>query len=150
MTDENILAFIDTNILVYAFDRKEGEKHTVAAELVESLWQSKTGRLSTQVLQEFHAVVTKSKGSERGLSLGESQEILRSFTYWPVYTIKPNDILQAIDLQGHFLLSFWDAMIVRTAEACNCRILYSEDLSNGQVIEGVRIVNPFLGTIKAK
>jgi predicted nucleic acid-binding protein len=142
MKGERSLAFVDTNILVYAFDRLEVEKHAAAAELIKTLWQTKSGCLSTQVLQEFHAAVTRPK--KQGLSLKESQEIISSFAYWPIYAPKPNDILQAIDIQSQYKLSFWDAMIVQSAAASQCELLYSEDLSHGQVIAGVCVVNPFL------
>ena len=141
MKENDPICFVDTNILVYAFDRLEGQKHELAARLLETLWKSRTGVLSTQVLQEFHVAITRQK--KRGISLKQSQEIINSFSYWPIYTPRANDIVQAIDLQERYQLSFWDSLILQSAISSKCKKVYSEDLSHGQVIEGVQIVNPF-------
>ena len=142
MKEGNSLAFVDTNILVYAFDRSEGKKHTLAAGLIGSLWQSRSGCISIQVLQEFYVAMTRPKG--QGLSLQESQRIISSFAYWQIVSPKVNDILQAIEIQNKYKFPFWDSLIIQSALVCNCNKLYSEDLSHGQMIEGVKIVNPFL------
>lgn len=142
MKEGSPLFFVDTNILVYAFDRLEGEKHFKAVRLVESLWETRSGCLSIQVLQEFHSAVTRPRA--KTFSLKESQEIIRSFAYWEVYSPKPNDILQAISIQEKNILSFWDALIIQTAISSGCQSLYTEDFSNGRIIDGVKIINPFL------
>lgn len=142
MKEGSPLFFVDTNILVYAFDQLEGEKHFKAVRLVESLWETRSGCLSIQVLQEFHSAVTRPRA--KTFSLKESQEIIRSFAYWEVYSAKPNDILQAISIQEKNILSFWDALIIQTAISSGCQSLYTEDFSNGRIIDGVKIINPFL------
>lgn len=142
MKEGSPLFFVDTNILVYAFDQLEGEKHFKAVRLVKSLWETRSGCLSIQVLQEFHSAVTRPRA--KAFSLKESQEIIRSFAYWEVYSPKPNDILQAISIQEKNILSFWDALIIQTAISSGCQSLYTEDFSNGRIIDGVKIINPFL------
>ena len=136
------LFFVDTNILVYAFDLMEEKKHLKAVKLIESLWETKSGCISIQVLQEFHSAVTRQRA--KTFSIKESQEIIRSFTYWEVFSPKPDDILQAISIQEKHILSFWDAIIIQSAVASGCQFLYSEDFSHGRMIEGVTVINPFL------
>jgi predicted nucleic acid-binding protein len=53
------LTFVDTDILVYARDRSKTHKQPLAQALLERLWASRTGALSTQILQEFHVVATR-------------------------------------------------------------------------------------------
>ena len=139
---DKALCFVDTGILVAAFDRLERDKHETAARLLASLWQSRTGVVSTQVLEEFHTLILRSKGL--GVSLKSSQEIIEAFSYWQVFTPKPNDLLQAISLQEKYLLSFYDALIIQSALVCRCGLIYSEQLMHGLKAEGTRIVNPFL------
>ena len=134
--------FVDTNILIYAYDVSAGAKHARAAELVTELWKSRMGLVSTQVLQEFYVTVTRKIA--RPLESSSARRIIADLSRWEVITIEPNTILAAIDLQRDHLLSFWDAMIVTTAANGNAETLFTEDLNHGQVIGGVTVRNPFL------
>jgi len=134
--------FVDTNILIYAYDVSAGSKHARAAELVTELWKSRMGLVSTQVLQEFYVTVTRKIA--RPLESSSARRIITDLSRWEVITIEPNTILAAIDLQRDHLLSFWDAMIVTTAANGNAETLFTEDLNHGQVIGGVTVRNPFL------
>jgi len=134
--------FVDTNILIYAYDVSAGSKHARAAELVTELWKSRMGLVSTQVLQEFYVTVTRTIA--RPLESSSARRIIADLSRWEVITIEPNTILAAIDLQRDHLLSFWDAMIVTTAANGNAETLFTEDLNHGQVIGGVTVRNPFL------
>ncbi len=131
--------FVDSNILVYAFDRTAGAKREKAAELLMRLSSDRVGCTSIQVLQEFYVVVTKKKGMS---SLDAAAEISR-FAKWKVHRPEPNDVLLAIRLHREKSLSFWDAMILRSAMSCDCSILWSEDFSHGQVWSGLTVRNPF-------
>lgn len=134
--------FVDTNVLVYAHDRAAGLKHAKAAENVRALWMERRGVLSTQVLQEFFVNVTRKSASP--LSAGAAKRVIQNYLAWQVIVNDGQAILEAIDLQGRFRLSFWDALIVQSAVSAGCATLLSEDLNSGQQYESLRVVNPFV------
>lgn len=133
--------FVDANILVYAFDASAGDKKARAERLLARLWESGTGTLSVQILQEFFVVVTGKV--PRPLAPQEAADRIREFTAWPVFSPGAHDVLAAIQLQKDTRLSFWDAMVVHAAVESGCETLWSEDLAEGRIIRGVRIRNPF-------
>jgi predicted nucleic acid-binding protein len=133
--------FVDANILVYAFDASAGDKHTVAAALLARLWENGGGCLSVQVLQEFFVVITRKV--PKPLSSDEAADRIRDFEAWDVFTPTIDDVLSAIALHTKANLSFWDAMIVEAAAEAGCEMLWSEDLTHGRQLRGVRIQNPF-------
>jgi len=133
--------FVDTNVLVYAFDSSAGSKQTAAKTLLERVWQTGTGCLSVQVLQEFFVTVTRRVA--RPLSVNEAADRIREFAAWRVFSPTVDDVLAAIDLQKQARLSFWDAMVVRAASESGCDTLWTEDLNDGQAIRGVHVRNPF-------
>jgi len=133
--------FVDTNILVYAHDVASGAKHTRAKELVEELWRSRSGVVSTQVLQEL-CVNLRRKGL-KPVSLKTAREIIADYLAWDVVTNTGDSILDALELEERYGISFWDALVVQAAETSGAEILYSEDMSDGQKYRGVRVVNPF-------
>lgn len=133
--------FVDTNVLVYAHDRSAGARHTRARQLVEDLWNSGLGVLSTQVLQELCVSVRrKARGP---LSVDETRRLLEDYFNWEVVINTPASVTQALDLEVRYKISFWDALIVQAAESSGVVILYSEDLASGQRYGSVRVVNPF-------
>ncbi len=133
--------FVDTNILIYAYDLQAGAKHTLARALMNELWQAKVGCLSVQVLQEFYVNITRKIVAP--VEVSTAAQIIQDLSAWPVYAPMPSDILNAIDVQQRYQLSFWDALIVWSAARLGCEILWSEDLNSGQLYEGVRVQNPF-------
>jgi predicted nucleic acid-binding protein len=139
--DPQLDYFIDTNILVFAYDRSAGEKHKIAAQLLESCWENENGCLSPQVLQEFYITVTQKIAIP--LDFQSSQQIVSDLTHWRLHSPDAGDLLQAIDLQHQHQLPFWDALIVHSATCLGCRQLLSEDLSHGQVFGKLQVVNPF-------
>jgi len=141
MSADTGLEFVDTNVLVYAQDPSSGRKCERAQELVKRLWDEETGCLSVQTLQEFYVTVTRKMLEP--LRPEEAQEILRDLCFWKVHAPQAEDVFGTIDLQRRYQLSFWDAMIVHSAIQLSCGVIWSEDLSDGQVYEGVRVVNPF-------
>ncbi len=134
--------FLDTNVLVYAHDKSSGEKFIRARELVFDLWKSKNGILSTQVIQEFYTCITK-KITEP-LSVQTTKDIITQLLQWQLVVNDGETILAAIDLHLKYKYSFWDSMIIKSAINGGANLLLSEDLSHGQIIEGVKIENPFL------
>lgn len=138
----SVRSFLDSNVLLYAHDLSAGLKREVAIELVRGLWESRTGRLSIQVLQEFFVNATRKL--PRPLNVEETREVVEDFSYWEVHRPGTGDVLGAIDTSRRLGISFWDAMIIRSAACQGCRVLYSEDLNAGQLYEGgVRVENPF-------
>ena len=135
--------FLDTNILVYAYDRSAGDKHILAAKLVEGCWENENGCLSIQVLQEFFVNITRKIPTP--LDHQTARQIVADLAHWRLQSPGASDLLQAIDLQQSYRLSFWDAMVVQGATILGCKQLLSEDLNNGQVCGKVQIINPFRG-----
>jgi predicted nucleic acid-binding protein len=133
--------FVDANILVYAFDTSAGDKHVRAKHLLDRLWREGTGCLSVQILQEFFVTVTKKV--PKPLAVDDAADRIREFAAWPVFAPKSEDVLAAIALHKRAKLSFWDAMVVESAHQLGCTTLWTEDLTDGQTLHGVRIRDPF-------
>ena len=132
--------FVDTNILVYAHDRTAGAKHERAQMLLEELWGSGQGVLSTQVLQEL--CVSLRRKVSPAVAMSELRELIRDYTTWEIVTNSTESILEALELEANYRISFWDALIVQAANSAGAAILYSEDLSANQIYGVVRVVNP--------
>ena len=133
--------FVDTNILLYAHDDSAGDKREQARALVEQLWESREGCLSVQVLQEFFVNATRKIA--KPLNAAAAKEIAADFSRWYLHIPGADDVLAAIGIHQRTGISFWDAMIVRSAAEIGCTVLYSEDLNVGQEYSGVRVENPF-------
>lgn len=133
--------FLDTNVLFYAYDVDSGEKHVRAGRIVESCFDSGRGRLSVQVIQEFAANLWRSIPAKTRASA--VPEILNPYLTWKIDSPAPVDVLEAIRISGRYTLSFWDAMIVRSAKSAGAEWLLTEDMQHGQKIDGVKIYNPF-------
>jgi len=131
--------FVDTNVLVYADDRRDRRKQTLARDLVRLALNSGNGRLSTQVLTEFFTVVTR----KLGLPAAGARRRVEVYASLPVFRPAAEDLLAAIDLYRLHEIAIWDALIVRAALASGCRVLYTEDLQHGRTFDGLEIVNPF-------
>jgi predicted nucleic acid-binding protein len=134
--------FVDTNILVYAHDRSTGVKHLRAQTLLQQLWDSGLGVLSTQVLQELCINLRRKAGNP--LPVEEVRLLIRDYSTWEVVTNTPESVLQALDIEMRYKTSFWDALILQAAERSGASILYSEDLATGQRYGSIQIVNPLI------
>jgi predicted nucleic acid-binding protein len=141
MSAEPQREFVDANVLVYAFDQSAGQKQRAAQTLLLRLWEDNVGCVSIQVLQEFFVTVTKRVA--RPLPLDDAKARIREFSAWTVFSPASHDVLAAIDLQAQARIGFWDAMIVVAAAESGCDVLWTEDLSDGQLLRGVRVRNPF-------
>jgi predicted nucleic acid-binding protein len=133
--------FVDTNVLVYAHDDSAGSKRDQARALVEQLWGSRDGCLSVQVLQEFFVTVTRK--ITKPVDAETAKAIVADLSRWYLHVPAADDVLAAIGIHQSTGISFWDAMIVRSAAEIGCTVLYSEDLNAGQEYSGVRVENPF-------
>jgi predicted nucleic acid-binding protein len=132
--------FLDTNILVYAHEPDTGIKHERARALIEKLWISGTGVLSTQVLQEL--CVNLRRKMARPWTVEETRNLILDYMDWQIMVNTPDSVIEALTIETRFQISFWDALIVHAAERAGAAILYSEDLSDGQTYGSVRVVNP--------
>lgn len=135
------LVFVDTNVLVYSYDLSAGKKHERARGLVEDLWRTRRGCISVQVLQEFFVNVTRKIPAPLPTSI--ARELIQDLAHWRTHAPDERSVLAAIDLHERAGLSFWDAMILRSAVSLGCETLYTEDLNAGQSYEGVVVENPF-------
>jgi predicted nucleic acid-binding protein len=135
-------SFVDTNVIVYAYDLAAGEKHLIAKKIMMDLWRSGRGLVSTQILQELYVTLTRKIRAL--LKTVPAKEIIEDMLTWDVIVNDGESILQAIALEFKEKLSFWDALVVTAAARGGSNILLSEDLPAGRTIAGVRIVNPFL------
>lgn len=142
---KGVNTFLDTNILIYAYDTSAGDKHQKARDLLTGLWESGLGMVSTQVLQEFHVTVTRK--IPKPLDLATAREIITDFLTWDVVVNDGDAILKAIDVQEKHGFSFWDSMVIAAAITGGAAVLLTEDLSDGQKISGVEIRNPFAGRV---
>jgi len=132
--------FIDSNILIYAYDLDAGPKHAKAAGILESLWELNLGVLSTQVLQEFYVNVTRKIA--RPLARKSARAIVEAYAIWCVNTT-PDELMAAFQIEDDSRIGFWDALIVAVAVKAGARRILSEDLNPGRKFAGVRIENPF-------
>jgi predicted nucleic acid-binding protein len=136
------LTFVDTNVLIYAHDASEPAKQPVARALLEELWASRTGTLSTQILQEFYVVATRK--FRPAMSFAEAREIVALYGTWPLVQIDLAMIIAATELAEHSSLSLWDALVIEAARRAGATRLITEDLQAGAVINGIRIEDPFV------
>jgi predicted nucleic acid-binding protein len=137
----SVKSFVDTNVLIYAHDVDAGEKHDLARSIVRELWETQSGIISTQVLQEFYVNVTRK--IPKPLRLATTRGIVNTYRVWQVETITPDTIVTASEVQERHQISFWDAMIVAAACQAGADRVLTEDLNSGQIIEGVEVENPF-------
>lgn len=133
--------FVDTNVLVYAHDASETARQPVARALLEHLWATRTGVLSTQVLQEFYVVATRKL--EPPMTRAEARELIALYATWPVTQVDVELIVAATALEESDMLSFWDALIIEAARRAGAVRVVSEDLQAGRRIAGIVLENPF-------
>ena len=138
--------FIDTNILVYSIDNNDQEKMHRSRSLLKKLKEDPQGVISTQVLQEFYVAVTK----KLRVDPMAVKNILNTFENFEIVTISPGIIKDGIDCSILCKISFGDALIVVAAAYAKCDRLWTEDLNHGQIIRGVRIINPYLPDVAIK
>jgi predicted nucleic acid-binding protein len=131
--------FIDTNIIVYGMDLGNRAKQKRARSLLQEAGERHKGVISTQVMQEFYVAATRKLNADPLYV----KEILHSLAHFEVVAIGPQLINEAIDCSILQRISFWDSLIVVAAESAKCSEIWSEDLNDGQIIRGVKIVNPF-------
>lgn len=131
--------FLDTNILLYAYDLDVPEKRVIAGSILErALIEPGIAAISVQVLQEFHVNFVRRKHS-----LEEATALLEDFCHWRVIENTLPIFRSGLSLQARCQVSLWDAMILAAAMASGATELLTEDLNHGQVYGSVRVINPF-------
>jgi predicted nucleic acid-binding protein len=134
--------FVDTNVLVYAYDRSEPEKQRQARQVLYHLGMTNAAAISTQVLSEFLVTVTLKIADP--LSVDEAYESVKNYLQtWTIFDLTGLVVLEAARGVREHKLSLWDGQIWAAAHLNQISTLFSEDFGDGAVIEGVRFVNPF-------
>jgi len=131
--------FVDTNVLLYAFDTRDLVKQKHARLWTEWLWQSTTAYISWQVLQEFYynAVVKLDVSADR------ARLAVTAWSEWHPPDVTFGLIERAWFWTDQAKISFWDSMIVSAAERVGCRWLLSEDFQSGRQFGSLTVVDPF-------
>ncbi len=134
-------SFLDTNILVYAYDVREPVKHARAQEVLKQGIEEETAVLSVQVVGEFFTVVTRRIPNP--LSIEEAEEVLNLLGILPIIDLDFRMVRHAIEIHRQHGIAYWDALIVAAAHRAECTRILTEDLNAGQSYSGVSVVNPF-------
>jgi predicted nucleic acid-binding protein len=136
------LAFVDTNIVVYAHDSRDTKKQRVAQTLLEELTIRNQVVISSQVVQEFCHVMLK--GNDPFMNINDAKTVLTEILL-PLMQHSPDPYFynRALNLYSQHSLSFYDSLIIQAALDLDCGTLYSEDLQDGQKFGTLTIVNPF-------
>ncbi|WP_026607746.1 PIN domain-containing protein [Methylocapsa acidiphila] len=132
--------FIDTNILIYALDPGAPEKRAISADLLRRTIKSHTLVLSPQNLNECYRVLTQRR---RLASVEAARAFLTHLMPWCVAPLDAQTTLKAWAVQDEAGLAWWDALLIASALIAGCKLFISEDMQDGQLISGMRIVNPF-------
>ncbi len=143
MSEERV--FLDTNIIIYAYDTTARKKHEIARDILVSLWDSNLGVISNQVLQEFFVNVTQKIPNP--IDIKTAGDIVSDLLKWDVVINDGESILKAIEILETYHYSFWDSLIIEAAFKGNATILLSEDMSHGQSINALTIKNPFISPL---
>lgn len=136
------IVFIDTNVLLYAFDDIEPAKRDRSRMWLEACWQRRCGRLSTQVLNEFYANARRRFAT--AISAGDARAEVRRYQAWQPWQIDHPTVETAWAIESRYRLSYWDSLMLAAAQHLGCDLFVSEDLQHDQRIDKLRILNPFL------
>ena len=137
--------FVDTSILVYTRDSSEEEKQVIAKQWMAYLWKARLGCLSYQTCNEYYVVTTQRL--KPGLSRKEAQNDINAFEAWAPLPINRLAIENAWRIQDRYQLSWRDSLMLSAAQIQGCKYFLSEDLQHDQLIDNVRVINPFLSNL---
>jgi predicted nucleic acid-binding protein len=135
----SVRSFFDTNILVCADDKAAPAKQRRSIDLIAEHRRARSGVVSLQILQEYFVTVTRKLHVESSIAR-RKVELLAEFH---VAVPDVSDILAAVDLHRLHNLSFWDALVIRSAKQSGCTVLFSEDMQHTRAIDGLQVINPF-------
>lgn len=134
------MRFVDTNVLLYAISKEpaEQEKAGIALEIL----QAEDLCLSVQVLQEFYVQATRASKKD-GITHDQAALLVEAYSRFHVEEMSLSLVRAAVAAKERFRISYWAAAIIEAARAASCEVLLTEDLTDGQLYDGVRAVNPF-------
>ena len=135
------IAFVDTNVLLYAQDLRDPSKQAAAAAWLAHFWRHRSGRISTQVLNELYANLRK---AAPGMTMDATRALVRRYRAWQPWTVDDSTVDRAWAVQDRFQFNYWDALMVAAAQQQGCTVLLTEDLQHGQKIDQLQVLNPFL------
>jgi predicted nucleic acid-binding protein len=138
----DITVFVDTSVLITSEDRADLHKHQQARDWLRVLWQRRCGRVSTQVLHEFYVNVTRKLTP--AMPAGDARAEVRRYQRWLPWVADHTTVETAWALESRFALTYRDALIAAAAVQQGCRVLLTEDLPHGLVMDGLRVANPFV------
>lgn len=138
MTD---LVFVDTNVLVYARDARDGMRQRSAEAWLRWLWHEQTGRISVQVLSEYYVTVTRKLS--KGLSPDEAWDDVEALMLWQPQPTDETLLRRSREVQRRYRLNWWDSLIVAAAQLQGCVALLTEDLQDGAAYGSVTVRSPF-------
>ena len=133
--------FLDTNILVYAYDKHYPKKQRKAQAVLREGIATESAFISSQVLGEFFVVVTRR--IKHPLSAAEAQKIIAMLGVLYAVDVDFSLVNCGIEIHARYGISYWDSLVVAAAERAGCARLLTEDLSHGQKYNGVKVENPF-------
>lgn len=134
--------FIDTNIIIYLFDREHPQKSETAARIVKEALESGKGVVSYQVIQEFcNAALRKFKAP---MTPGDCRSFITEYLF-PLCSVFPGTELfcSALEISESTRYSFYDSLILSSSLLSGCGIVFTEDMQHNQVVRNVKIINPF-------
>ena len=137
-----VLVFLDTNVLLYGVDDQDLVKRDRARAWIAACWTRRCGRISTQVLNDFY--VNARRKFPSAVSAGDARAEVRRYQHWQPWTIDQPTVEIAWAVESRYGLHYWDALMVAAAQQQGCEVLLTEDLQHGQIIDGLRVQNPFL------
>jgi predicted nucleic acid-binding protein len=136
--------FVDAHVLITSEDRADLHKHQQARDWLRTLWQRRCGRVSTQVMHEFYVNVTRKL--KPAMPAGDARAEVRRYQRWQPWVVDHATVETAWALESRFTLSYWDALVAAAALQQGCRVLLSEAMPHDLVMDGLRVVNPFVAT----
>jgi predicted nucleic acid-binding protein len=138
----NALVFVDTNVVLYAADDRDAAKRDRARDWLRACWTRRCGRTSVQVLNEFYANARRKFPT--AISAGDARAQVRRYQQWHPWQIDQATVETAWAVESRYGFTYWDALIIASAQQQGCDYLVSEDLQHGQQIDSVQVLNPFV------
>ena len=140
------LVFVDTKVLIYAEDGAEADKQHRALDWIERLWRARSGRLSTQVLNEFYVNVTRKL--KPAMPQGDARARVRRYAAgWNPWQIDHATVETAWAMEARHGLQYWDCLVLAAAQHSGCTLVLSEDMQHEGRYGAVQVINPFLASI---
>lgn len=139
---ENETVLVDSNILVYAYDTTESQKHAIAKNTMKKIWETENGAMSIQNLAEFYATTTGK--TKKKLSSETAKQIIIDYTQiLEIISYNQNTIIKAIDIETIHKTHFWDALIIATMQENSIDTIITENEKDFKKIPWIKTINPF-------